>query len=204
MDPDRSSITLLLQQSRGGNKAAFDELIPVVYDRLYRLAARRLSSERQGHTLKTTEIVHEAYLRLVDADIAWSDRAHFYAIAAQVMRRILIDYAKSRNRNKRGGEFEMVPLDSAFELGAPSSSNLLEVNEALERLSAKDARKGTIVELLVFGGLTYDEAAEALGISPATLHRELKLAKAWLHRELTSSPPAAPVRWEPGAPGSGA
>jgi RNA polymerase sigma factor (TIGR02999 family) len=194
MDADRSSITRLLQQSRGGNKAAFDELIPVVYDRLYRLASRRLSSERQGHTLKTTEIVHEAYLRLVDSDIAWADRGHFYAIAAQVMRRILIDYAKSRNRNKRGGEFERVTLDSAFELGAPSSSNLLEVNEALERLSARDARKGTVIELLVFGGLTYDEAAESLGISAATLHRELRLAKAWLHRELTSKPPVTPGR----------
>jgi len=194
MELDRSSITVLLQQSRGGNKAAFDELIPVVYDRLYRLASRRLSAERQGHTLRTTEVVHEAYLRLVDSDVAWNDRAHFYAIAAQVMRRILIDYAKSRNREKRGGEYEKVPLDSAFELGAPSTSNLLEVNEALTRLSAMDARKGTIIELLVFGGLTYDEAAEALGISAATLHRELKLAKAWLHRELTAPRPAPPVR----------
>jgi RNA polymerase sigma factor (TIGR02999 family) len=187
MDPDRSSITLLLNESRGGNKAAFDALIPVVYDQLYRLASRRLSAERKGHTLRTTEIVHEAYLRLVDADVAWNDRAHFFAISAQVMRRILIDHAKSRNRSKRGGEFEKVSLDEAFELGAPSASNLLEVNQALERLSAKDARKGTIIELLVFGGLTYDEAAGAVGISAATLHRELKLAKAFLQRELSLS-----------------
>jgi RNA polymerase sigma factor (TIGR02999 family) len=141
--------------------------------------------------LRTTEIVHEAYLRLVDSDIAWNDRAHFYAIASRVMRRILVDYAKSRNREKRGGEYEKVSLDSAFDLGAPSASNLIEVNQALERLSARDARKGTIIELLVFGGLTYDEAAAALGISAATLHRELKLAKAWLYRELTSVPPEA-------------
>jgi RNA polymerase sigma-70 factor, ECF subfamily len=187
MDPAPSSITRLLHQSQGGNKAAFDELIPVVYDQLYRLASRRLSSERQGHTLRTTEIVNEAYLRLVDSDVAWNDRAHFYAIAAQVMRRILIDYAKQRNRNKRGGEYEKVPLDAAFEIGTPSASNLLEVNQALERLSAKDARKGNIIELLVFGGLTYDEAAGALGISAATLHRELKLAKAFLYRELASA-----------------
>lgn len=187
MDLDRSSITLLLNQSRGGNKAAFDALIPVVYDQLYKLASRRLSAERQGHTLRTTEIVHEAYLRLVDSKVAWTDRAHFYAISAQVMRRILIDYAKSRNREKRGGAFEIVSLDSAFELGTPSSSNLLEVNQALERLSARDARKATIIELLVFGGLTYDEAAQAVGISAATLHRELKLAKAFLQRELTLS-----------------
>lgn len=187
MDPDCSSITLLLHQSRGGNKAAFDALIPVVYDQLYKLASRRLSAERRGHTLRTTEIVHEAYLRLVDSDVAWNDRAHFYAISAQVMRRILIDHAKSRNREKRGGEFEKVPLDSAFDLGAPSRSNLLEVHQALERLAARDARKATIIELLVFGGLTYDEAAQTVGISPATLHRELKLAKAFLQRELTLS-----------------
>jgi RNA polymerase sigma-70 factor (ECF subfamily) len=191
MEPAPPSITRLLHQSQGGNKAAFDELIPVVYEQLYRLASRRLSSERPGHTLRTTEIVNEAYLRLVDADVNWNDRAHFYAIAAQVMRRILIDYAKSRKREKRGGEYEKVPLDSAFELGVPSASNLLEVNEALDRLSAKDERKGRIIELLVFGGLTYDEAAAAVGISAATLHRELKLAKAFLYRELTAAPPAA-------------
>ena len=149
--PDQSSITQLLHESRGGNKAAFDALMPVVYDGLHQLAARRLMGERREHTLRTTEIVHEAYLRLVGADIAWSDRGHFYAIGAQVMRRILIDYAKSRNRDKRGGEYEMVPLDSAHGLGIASSSNLLEVNEALERLMARDARKGKIIELLVFG-----------------------------------------------------
>jgi RNA polymerase sigma factor (TIGR02999 family) len=191
MEPAPASITRLLHQSQGGNKAAFDELIPVVYDQLYRLASRRLSSERQGHTLRTTEIVNEAYLRLVDSDVDWNDRAHFYAIAAQTMRRILIDHAKSRNRGKRGGEFEKVPLDSAFELGSPSGSNLLEVNEALERLFATDPRKGRIIELIVFGGLTYDEAAAAIGISAASLHRELKLAKAFLYRELTAQAPAA-------------
>lgn len=195
MDPDRSSITLLLTQSRGGNKAAFDALIPVVYDQLYMLASRRLSSERKGHTLRTTEVVHEAYLRLVDSDIAWSDRAHFFAVSAQVMRRILIDYAKHQNREKRGGEYQKVPLESAFEIGASSTSNLLEVHEALERLTARDERKGSIVELLVFGGLTYDEAAKCLGISPATLHRELRLAKAFLQRELTAQV-ASPKRPE--------
>jgi len=191
MEPAPSAITRLLHESQQGNKAAFDELIPVVYDQLYRLAGRRLSSERQGHTLRTTEIVHEAYLRLVNSDVAWNDRAHFYAIAAQVMRRILVDYAKSRNREKRGGEYEKVPLDSAMDLGVPSGSRLIEVNQALERLSARDERKGRIIELLVFGGLTYEEAASALGISEATLHRELKLAKAWLYRELSSPLPAA-------------
>ena len=194
MEPAPAAITRLLHQSQQGNKAAFDELMPVVYEQLYRLAGRRLASERRGHTLRTTEIVHEAYLRLVDSDVAWNDRAHFYAIASQVMRRILVDYAKSRNREKRGGEYEKVPLDSALDLGAPSSSNLIEVNQALERLSARDARKGTIIELLVFGGLTYDEAAATLGISAATLHRELKLAKAWLYRELSAPLPGVNSR----------
>jgi RNA polymerase sigma-70 factor (ECF subfamily) len=186
MELDRGQITQLLNASRGGDKAAFDALMPIVYDQLHRLASRRLAGERKGHTLRTTEIVHEAYLRLVDSDVAWSDRAHFFAISAQVMRRILIDYAKNRNRDKRGGEYEKVSLDSGIEIGSPASSNLLEVNQALERLSARDSRKGTIIELLVFGGLTYDEAAKTLGISAATLHRELTLAKAFLNRELTA------------------
>jgi RNA polymerase sigma factor (TIGR02999 family) len=196
--PARSpaAITQLLHLSHGGNKAAFDELIPVVYDELYRLASRRLSSERREHTLHTTDIVHESYLRLVGADVDWNDRSHFYAIAAQVMRRILIDYAKNRNRDKRGGQMERVQLDTAFELSAPGHSNLLEVNEALERLTRRDQRKGSIIELIVFGGLTYDEAAQALGISAATLHRELKLAKAFLQRELTA-------KRQPGKAGAG-
>jgi RNA polymerase sigma factor (TIGR02999 family) len=184
-----AAITQLLHLSQGGNKAAFDELIPVVYDDLYRLASRRMASERREHTLRTTDLVHESYLRLVGADVDWNDRAHFYAIAAQVMRRILIDYAKNRNRDKRGGQMERVQLDTAFDLSAPGHSDLLEVNEALERLTQRDPRKGSIVELIVFGGMTYDEAAEALGISAATLHRELKLAKAFLQRELTAVRP---------------
>lgn len=189
MNPDRPAITRLLNESRGGNKAAFDELMPLVYDQLCKLASRRLAVERKGHTLRTTEIVHEAYLRLVDSTIDWNDRAHFYAISARVMRRILIDYARSRNRDKRGGCAERVSLDEAMELGAAPASNLLEVDAALERLARKDARKGTIVELLVFGGLTYEEAAHTLSISPATLHRELRLAKAFLQRELSGAAP---------------
>ena len=201
MDPDRSAITRLLNESRSGNKAAFDELMPLVYDQLCKLASRRLAAERKGHTLRTTEIVHEAYLRLVDSTVEWNDRAHFYAISAQVMRRILIDYARGRNRDKRGGGAEKVSLDEAMELGAAPASNLLELDAALERLARKDARKGTIVELLLFGGLTYEEAAQTLGISAATLHRELRLAKAFLQRELSgvaprraAAPPAGGAR----------
>jgi hypothetical protein len=121
-----AAITQLLHWSHGGNKAPFDELIAVVYGELYKLASRRLSSERKDHTLRTTDIVHESYLRLVGADVDWNDHVHFYAIAAQVMRRILIDYAKNRNRDKRGGQMERLALDTAFELSVPGRSDLLE------------------------------------------------------------------------------
>jgi RNA polymerase sigma factor (TIGR02999 family) len=190
MDSRTSSITQLLHQSQGGDKAAFDQLIPVVYNDLYRIASRRLASERRDLTLRTTDMVHESYLRLVGADVDWNDRSHFFAIAAQVMRRILIDHAKSRNRDKRGGQFEKVALDTGVEIGTPAV-DVLEVNQALERLADKDQRKASIIEMIVFGGLTYDETSQALGISAATMHRELKLAKAFLHRELTRQRPAA-------------
>jgi RNA polymerase sigma factor (TIGR02999 family) len=184
MGSDSKSFTQLLQASRSGKEAAFDELIPLVYDQLHKLAARSFRSESPGHTLRTTALVHEAYLRLVDSDVPWNDRAHFYAVAARVMRRILVDHAKARKREKRGGDVQRVTLDQGAEVSSQAPAHLLELNEALERLAARDRRKSDIIELLFFGGLTYEEAAEALGISPATLHRELRMAKAWLHREL--------------------
>lgn len=187
MSPDRQDVTRLLQQWRGGNHEALDELMPVVYDELRRLAKRCLYSERPGHTLRATALVHEAYLRLMDADIGWQDRAHFYAVAARVLRRILVEYARAHGRQKRGGGEEPVPLDEAMVVGPEASSTVLELDDALQRLSTLDPRKAEIIQLLFFGGLTYEEAAAALDISPATVHRELKLAKAWLHRELAES-----------------
>ncbi len=187
MSSDRQDVTKLLQQWRGGSHEALDELMPIVYDELRRLAARCLRSDRPGHTLRATALVHEAYLRLMDADIGWQDRAHFYAVAARVVRRILVEYARTHSRQKRGGGVQPIPLDEALVVGPEAASTVLELDEALQRLAALDARKSDIIQLLFFGGLTYDEAAAALDISPATVHRELKLAKAWLHRELAQN-----------------
>ncbi len=162
--------------------------MPVVYEQLRKLAARCLRAERPDHTLRATALVHEAYLRLVDADVAWQDRVHFFAVSARLLRRILVDHAKANHRQKRGGGAEKVTLDEALLVGPQSTGGIVELDEALQRLAAHDQRKSELIELLCFGGLTYDEAATALKISPATVHRELKLAKAWLHRELTQSP----------------
>jgi len=184
--PDRQLVTRLLQQWSGGDKRALDELMPVVYEQLRKVASNCLRSERPGHTLAATALVHEAYLRLVDSDVAWQDRVHFFALSARILRRILVDHAKSNNRQKRGGEFEKVPLDEAVIIGPQADRGIVELDEALQRLAAQDQRKSELIELLFFGGLTYDEAAAALKISPATVHRELTLAKAWLYRELGS------------------
>ena len=190
MPTNPQNVTQLLQQSRGGDKVAFDQLMPVVYDQLHKLAARCFHSERPGHTLRTTALVHEAYLRLLDSDVAYNDRVHFYAVAARVMRRILVDHAKAHHREKRGGGAEKISLEQSADVGAQPPAQILELDEALERLASRDRRKSEVIELLFFGGLTYEEAATALEISPATLHRELRMAKAWLYNELGRGSPA--------------
>jgi RNA polymerase sigma factor (TIGR02999 family) len=184
MSTERESVTRLLQQWGGGNKEALDQLVPVVYDQLHRLASKCLRSEKPNHTLRATALVNEAYLRLVNADVEWQDRVHFFAVAASTLRRILVDHAKANGREKRGGGAEKIELDEAVMVGPQSGSGIIELDLALQRLAERDARKSEIVELLCFGGLTYDETAAALKISPATVHRELKMAKAFLHREL--------------------
>jgi len=184
--PDRQFVTQLLQQWGSGDREALDELMPVVYDQLRKLASNCLRAERPDHTLRATALVHEAYLRLVDSEVAWEDRVHFYAVSARMLRRILVDHAKSRNRDKRGGEFQKIPLDEAVVVGPETDHGIVELDEALQRLAKQDHRKSELIELLFFGGLTYDEAAAALKISAATVHRELTLAKAWLHRELAA------------------
>jgi RNA polymerase sigma factor (TIGR02999 family) len=183
--PERQLVTRLLKEWGSGNKAALDELMPVVYQQLRKLASICLRSERPDHTLRATALVHEAYLRLVDADVAWEDRVHFFAVSARLLRRILVDHAKANKRQKRGGGAATISLDEAIMIGPQTTGGIVELDEALQRLAAHDRRKSDIIELLCFGGLTYDEAAAALNISPATVHRELKMAKAWLHRELT-------------------
>jgi RNA polymerase sigma factor (TIGR02999 family) len=184
MPTERQVVTQLLQQWSGGNKQALDQLMPVVYQQLHKIAARCMRAERTDHTLRATALVHEAYLKLVDADVAWQDRVHFYAVSARLLRNILVDHAKANKRQKRGGGAEKVTFDDAVLVGPETPGGILEIDEALKRLAVHDERKSQIIELLFFGGLTYDEAAAALQISPATVHRELKMAKAWLYREL--------------------
>jgi len=182
---ERQQVTRLLKEWGSGKKEALDELMPVVYQQLRKLASICLRSERTNHTFRATALVHETYLRLVDADVAWQDRVHFFAVSARLLRRILVDHAKANQRQKRGGGAEVIAFDEAVMVGPQTAGGVVELDAALERLAALDQRKSEIIELLCFGGLTYDEAAAALKISPATVHRELKMAKAWLHRELT-------------------
>ena len=188
ISPDlREAVTRLLHDLNVGDKQALDKLMPIVYDQLRSLASRCLRSERPDHTLRATALVHEVYLKLIHADLAWQDRRHFYAVAAKVMRNILVDHAKSQKRVKRGGGAVKIPLDEAVMVGADLSPDVIEVDDALERLAALDQRKASLIELLFFGGLTYEEAANVLEISPATVHRELRLAKAWLYRDLSAA-----------------
>lgn len=188
MSPDQQSVTRLLRQWGGGNKEALDQLMPVVYDQLHKLASRFLYSERPDHTLRATALVNEEYLRLVDSNVDFQDRVHFYAVAARVLRHILVDHAKAHSRDKRGGGAEKIPLDEAVVVGPEAPMGIIELDEALKRLAVHDQRKSEVIKLLFFGGLTYDEVAAALNISPATVHRELTMAKAWLHRELAQNP----------------
>jgi RNA polymerase sigma factor (TIGR02999 family) len=182
------AVTVLLRQWSDGNKEALDQLMPIVYGQLRSLAARCLRSERPDHTLRATALVHEAYLRLVEADVSWQDRAHFFAVSARILRRILVDHAKASHRQKRGGGAEKIPLDEAVLVGPQMLGGVVELDHALQKLAAQDQRKSELIELLCFGGLTYEQAAAVLKISPVTVHRELKLAKAWLYRELTNLP----------------
>jgi RNA polymerase sigma factor (TIGR02999 family) len=185
MPADDQQVTRLLKEWGGGSKEALDQLMPLVYDQLRTLAARCLSSERPEHTLRATALVNEAYLRLVGSELTFNDRVHFYAVAARLLRHILVDHAKSLNRAKRGGGAPKLSLDEALVVGQAAPSGILDLDDALKRLAVHDSRKAEVVELLFFGGLTYDEASAMLNISPATVHRELRMAKAWLHRDLT-------------------
>lgn len=179
-------ITTLLEAWRSGDAAARDRLVPVIYRELRLLARRELRREGRGHTLESKELVHETYLRLVDAEVPWQDRAHFFALAARTMRRVLVDHARAKNREKRGSGVTHLSLEHAHPVAGTRTPDVLMVDDALKRLGEVDRRMERIVELHFFGGLTYDEMATAEGVSSATVHRQLRLAKAWLHRELAS------------------
>jgi len=181
------NITQMLREWGDGRREALDELLPHVYAELRRQAARCLRHERPNHSLQTTALVHEAYLKLVDQrNVEWQSRSHFFAIAAQAMRRILVDYARTRNRDKRGGPNENLPLEEAFLAKADETNvDLIALDEALSRLAEFDPQQERIVELRYFCGLSLEETAETLDISRATASRDWEVAKAWLYREMT-------------------
>ena len=183
---DKDVTTLLLEWSQG-NHAALEQVTPLIYDELRRLAARQLRRERPGHTLQSTALVHEAYLKLIDQQrVKWHDREHFFAVASQMIRRILVSYARSRNASKRGHGRTMLAFGDAGSTGTTSEIDLIALDGALERLSRLDPQQERIVELRFFGGLSIQGTAKLLGVSTATVNRDWKLARAWLHRELTS------------------
>jgi RNA polymerase sigma factor (TIGR02999 family) len=186
--PAPQEVTRLLVAWSNGDQAALDELLPLVYQELHRLAARQLGRERGDHTLQTTALVHEAYLRLIDQkEIQWQNRAHFFAIAATQMRRILVDHARARQYQKRGGGAERVPLDEALEVSVERAAEVVALDEALTALAEFDERKSKLVELRFFGGLSIEETAEVLGVSPGTVMRDWTLAKTWLQCEISRS-----------------
>jgi len=178
-------VTKLLSEWSSGNRAALDQLTPLVYSELRRLASRQMRRERVGHTLQTTALVNEAYLRLVEQkDTHWRDRAHFFALSAQLMRHILVDHARRRGYQKRGGGAIQVTLDETAVMLDEKSTELLALDEALKGLAERDPLKGQIVELRYFGGLTIEEIAEVLNVAPVTIKRHWKAAKGWLYHEL--------------------
>jgi RNA polymerase sigma factor (TIGR02999 family) len=185
-------VTRLIRAWRGGDGEALDLLLPLVYTELRALAGQRLRHERPDHTLQPTALVHEVYVRLVGVDIDVSDRVHFFAVAARSMRRILVDHARARARLKRGGGHAPITLDERIAAVAERPEELVELDEALERLAALDPRRARVVELHYFGGLTYPEIGEALDVSEVTVYRDLRLARAWLADALRPDPGDAP------------
>lgn len=186
MDEAQHLVTELLQRWSGGDREALDQLVPLVYKELHRLAAGYLRAERPDHTLQSTALVNEAYLRLVNLDgMPWQNRAHFYGVAAQILRRILVDHARERNAAKRGsGGHNKVSLDQALTVPAQESLDLVALDDSLNQLAEFDPRKARLVELRYFAGLPVHEVAEVLGISPATVHREWAIARTWLYRNM--------------------
>jgi len=186
LQSEPQEVTRLLLAWNDGDETALEKLLPLVYDELRHLAKRRMRLERPDHTLQTTALINEAYLRLVDLrNVQWQNRAHFFALCAGLMRRILVDFARSRHYAKRGGGAQPVSLDESLVVSPKHSTDLVAVDDALKALAKVDARKAQVVELRFFGGLTVEESAEVLKVSPETVRRDWRLAKAWLLRELS-------------------
>jgi RNA polymerase sigma-70 factor, ECF subfamily len=184
--PAPGEVTQILHELQNGDPTAEERLIPHVYGELRRLASHYMRRERSDHTLQATALVHEAYLKLIDQhEVNWQGRAHFLGIAAQLMRRILVDHARSHHAVKRGGEQQRIPLDDVIIFSESKSSELIALDEALSRLAQIDARQSRIVELRFFAGLSVEETAEVLSISPKTVKRDWSVARAWLHREIS-------------------
>jgi RNA polymerase sigma-70 factor (ECF subfamily) len=190
-------ITQLLLTWSNGDESALDQLIPLVYPELRRMARVYMGRENSGHTLQTSALINEAYLRLVNQQqVEWQDRAHFFAVAAQIMRHILVDHARKHQRNKRGGGTEHVPFDDVAVVRDERAVELLALDDALKQLAAIDARKSQIVELRFFGGLTVDETAGVMKLAPITIMREWRAAKAWLGREVSGEQQLTPLSRE--------
>lgn len=183
--PSPGDVTQLLRAWRGGEKSALDRLVPLVYRDLHLRARRCMAGERMQHSLQTTALIHEAYLRLVGpSPVAWESRGHFFAVAARVMRRILVDHARARRSQKRGGEVQAVTLDEQLVVAGGPVRDLVSLDDALQALATLDERKARVVEMRFFGGLSVEETAEVLEVSPQTVLRDWKLAKVWLLREM--------------------
>ena len=188
MPSESRPVTLLLRRWREGDSESLNELLPLVEDELRNIAHRHMRSERRGHTLQTTALVNEVYIRLLgDSDIDWQGRAHFVGIAARLMRQILVDYARRAGRGKRRPPGEMLPLEESLVFAPSKGAQLLQLDEALQQLAKRDERKARVIELRYFGGLSVEETAEALEVSPNTVIRDWSLAKAWLRCEMENS-----------------
>jgi RNA polymerase sigma factor (TIGR02999 family) len=188
MTSDQHTVTELLGKWKAGDQAALATLMPVVYQELRRIARIYMSSERADHTLQHTALVHEAYLKLADSNVPWSNRAHFFAVASQAMRRILVDYAKAKNRKKRGsGDVVRIEDEADMPPAQTAAPDILLLHEVLERLAAHDRRQADIVEMHYFGGMTAEEIAEVVNVSARTVERDLKLAKDWIGNALANS-----------------
>ena len=186
MSAPPDDVTQLLLAWSTGDESALERLVPLVQKELHRLAHRYISGEREDHTLQTTALVNEAYLRLVDSSrVQWQNRAHFFAVSAQLMRRILVDYARARRSQKRGGAAERLSLDGTIAISPEREPDLVALDEALVKLASIDSRKVQVIELRFFGGLTVDETAEVLHVSPDTVMRDWRLARSWLLRALS-------------------